>query len=240
MVHCWNHGQGCERDLNNKWYTGCYEHEIIHNLQIAADFQGKEQYFGNLLNPNDFATSGETSNTPIVRRTLQLIEPIAAGTPALANKAVRVLTSNNKLGGTVGPMETTINMSGKRTSANIPVTKMTADDCNLYNELIPRHQHNRSQGRQHSTYYEKLCIEHISRALDESFKPIKTRKRIFAKSVPILKAHHKALQVRENKQKTKRKLAFVVDPTTGIMQSTRTVRRGVPQVHAKFGISASL
>jgi len=226
FVHRWNHDRAIERCIISEKYKSYYEHEVIHDMQISADLAMKEQYFGDLLNPNDFVSTGETSYTPIVRRALQLVVPSVLG----ENSAIAFI--NDALGAmtrTSCEMQSNLEMTGERTSADIPVTKMTADDCTLFNELLAKYQEGPTEGRHFTTNYEKMCIEHNAIALNESFLPIGERRRIFAKTVPILKAHHKELKARENTRRTERQIVTFFDQTSCIAHAT-TVRRGVPKI----------
>jgi hypothetical protein len=188
------------------------------------------------LNPNDFVSTGETSYTPIARRALQLIEPSVVGEEdsaiAFINEAVGAMTRPARA------METNIEMTGERTSDDIPVMKMTADDCTLFNELLVKYQEGPTEGRPCATNYEKMCIEHNARALDESYLPIGIRKRIFAKTVPILKAYHKELKAQENKRRTERQVVRFFDRTSETTHST-TVKRAVPKIREQMKVSTS-
>jgi hypothetical protein len=82
-------------------------------------------------------STGETSYTSIVQRALQPINP------SVANQDTMHGFIDDALGMIIQiacQMETKIEMTGERTTADIPVTKMTADDCRLFDELcqVPR------------------------------------------------------------------------------------------------------
>jgi hypothetical protein len=235
FVHRWNHDRATERSIISERYRNYYEHEVIHDMQISADLTMQEQFFGDLLNPNDFVSTGETSYTPIVRRALQLIEPsVQEDDPELAfiNEAMGAMARPARA------METNIEMNGERTTDDIPVTKMTADDCTLFNELLAKYQESPTETRSWATNYEKMCIEHNARALDESYLPIGTRKRIFAKTVPILKAYHKELKARDNMRRTERQIVRFFDRTSQTTHAT-TVKRAVPQIREQMKVSTS-
>ena len=74
-----------------------------------------------------------------------------------------------------------------------------------------------------------MCIEHNARALDESYLPIGLRKRIFAKTVPILKAYHKEFKAHENMRRTERQVVRFYDKATRTTHST-TVKQAVPKI----------
>ena len=120
-------------------------------------------------------------------------------------------------------METNINMTGERTTADIPVTKMTASSS--ASKLLTKYQ----DGHHCTTNYEKMCIEHNAIALDKSYLPIGACRRIVAKTVPILKVHHKDLMTRENSERTERQIVPFFDHTTGTTHDT-TVRQGIPKI----------
>ena len=115
---------------------------------------------------------------------------------------------------------------------------MTADDCRLFDELLVKYQEGHAEGRHFTTNYEKMCIEHNAIALDESYLPIEIRRRIFAKTVPILKAHHKELKARENSKRTERQIVAFFDHTTSITHST-TVKRGISKIRDHMKENAS-
>jgi hypothetical protein len=101
-----------------------------------------------------------------------------------------------------------------------------------------KYQEGCAEGRHSTTNYEKMCIEHNAIALDESYLPIRIRHQIFAKTVPILKAHHKELKVRENSRRTEQQIVAFFDHTTSITHST-TVRRGIPKIRDHMKENAS-
>ena len=84
------------------------------------------------MNPNYFVSTGGTSYTPIARRALQLIEPSVVGEEdsaiAFINEAVGAMTRPARA------METNIEMTGERTSDDIPVCKVSCYDSTLVKE----------------------------------------------------------------------------------------------------------
>ena len=105
------------------------------------------------------------------------------------------------------------------------------NDCTLFNELLAKYQEGPTEGRPCATNYEKMCIEHNARALDESYLPIGTRKQIFA--VPILKAYHKDLKARESMRRTERQVVRFFDQASETTHST-TVKRAVPKIREQM------
>jgi hypothetical protein len=236
FVHRWNHDRAIEKGLASDRYSEFYQHDTVHNLQISADLHGEEQVFGDLANPNDFASTGEYHYTPVVRQALQLVEAAAGSSgdnaTRVASEAARILSSK-----TVEEIEGLLFESADE-SQSVPVTKMTNDDSDLFQELVSSCLGGESENQHGPIDFAKMCILHNARAADERCKPIEERKRIFGKTAQILKEHHKYLHKKANKKQTEHQVVTIDDPTTGVRHAT-TVRRGLTQIRGQFKQTAA-
>ena len=77
-----------------------------------------------------------------------------------------------------------------------------------------------------------MCFEFNAAARDEQSKPMGQRKRIFAKTVALLKEHHKSKMRIENEEATRRQLTLMQDEE-GVSR-TVTVGQGLQEVRNRL------
>jgi hypothetical protein len=226
FVHRWNHDCAVARGLTPEHYAGFYQHETIHDMQLVSDTYDEDQVHGNLPNPSDYASTGETCYTPIVKHCKELLD----GGKVQGEESESVLIVERQMS---RGMEFMAERDGL---AGIPVTRVTPAEEPLFSELIPQYRRAQSNNDNHqhgACDFASMSNEWDIRAEEEWSKPVGSRKKIYRKTPQILKAHYKSHQRKDYERRTQCQLATIIDPDTGV-ESTTTVRRGVEIIRQRL------
>ena len=108
---------------------------MTNDLQLAEDKCNFESHFSDLLNPGYFSDCGGKCCTPIIKQSLSLVD--SGGEDA--NKADDIAERTHE--------EITF-IEEREKLDGVPVTKLTTEDKELFDELLPKHyqgQDNKAQ-----------------------------------------------------------------------------------------------